>query len=134
MSYETLKLPIIDFSDQELSPGTPAWNSLKTLVREALEEYGCFEASYPQIPPDLRKAIFDALAEVFELPVQTKRKSNSDMFSRSYIGQHPKIPLYESLAIQDANVVEKFESFTKILWPEGNPNFRYENFLQFLPL
>ncbi|XP_040960254.1 probable 2-oxoglutarate-dependent dioxygenase AOP1.2 [Gossypium hirsutum] len=37
------KVPVIDFSNQNLKPISPEWDLLEFRVREALEEYGCFE-------------------------------------------------------------------------------------------
>ncbi|OAP00018.1 hypothetical protein AXX17_AT4G03760 [Arabidopsis thaliana] len=38
--------PVIDFSNQTLKPGSSKWDEVKTDVRKALEDYGCFEASF----------------------------------------------------------------------------------------
>ncbi|CBI36202.3 probable 2-oxoglutarate-dependent dioxygenase AOP1 [Vitis vinifera] len=124
MGSETpLKLPVIDFSDPELKPGTLQWNLVKAQVQKALEEYGCFEAFFNKVPLDLRKAIFGALEELFDLPLQTKLRNSSKKPYHGYVGQYPTVPLYESMGIDDALVQEKAEHFTKLLWPEGNPNF-----------
>ncbi|GLT52097.1 hypothetical protein SLA2020_254580 [Shorea laevis] len=91
-SETTLRLPVIDFSKQDLEPGTRAWNSVKSQVLQALEEPSC--ATFPRSP-----SIY------------------------GYVGQYPHGPLYESMGIDDANVIEKVEELTKILWPEGNASF-----------
>lgn len=123
------RLPIIDFSKPDLKPGTPEWDSVKSQVRQALEEYGCFEALFNKVPLELRKAIFGALEELFDLSLQTKLRNRSKKPFHGYVGQYPQVPLYESMGIDDANIVEKVESMTNILWPEGNQSFRYTNFL-----
>ena len=120
-----LKLPIIDFSNIEKRPGSLEWDSVKGQVREALEEYGCFEATFDKIPLDMRKAIFGALEELFDLPLQTKLKNASKKPYHGYVGQYPMVPLYESMGIEDATIDEKVQDFTQILWPQGNPNFWY---------
>ncbi|KAL3506053.1 hypothetical protein ACH5RR_031435 [Cinchona calisaya] len=122
MSSKATKLPIIDFSDQELKPGTPSWNSLKVQVQEALEEYGCFEASFNKIPLQLRKSFLDSIQELFDLPLQTKTKSISNKAFYGYLGQHPQFPLLESMVINDPNIPEMVEGFVQTLWPQGNPN------------
>lgn len=33
------------------------------------------------------------------------------------------VPLYESMGIDDANISHNIQSFTDLLWPEGNPDF-----------
>jgi hypothetical protein len=35
------------------------------------------------------------------------------------------VPLYESMAVDDADISDKVESQTNILWPQGNPSFWY---------
>ncbi|KAL9460388.1 hypothetical protein AB3S75_003571 [Citrus x aurantiifolia] len=124
MGSETpIKLPIIDFSKPNLKPGTPEWDSVKSHVRKALEEYGCFEALFNKVPEEILKAVFGALEELFDLPLRTKMRNISKKPFHGYVGQYPQVPLYESMGIDDANVKEKVESMTNILWPEGNKSF-----------
>ncbi|KAM6602190.1 hypothetical protein CsatA_021799 [Cannabis sativa] len=121
-----LRLPIIDFSVEEgLKPGTPEWNTVRTQVREALEEFGCFEAKFDKIPIDIGKALlFDAIEEVFDLPLQTKQRNVSNKLFHGYVGQLPLVPLYESIPIYDSHIPENVEIFTSTLWPNnGNPTF-----------
>ncbi|GFZ04112.1 2-oxoglutarate (2OG) and Fe(II)-dependent oxygenase superfamily protein [Actinidia rufa] len=124
MGSETpLRLPTIDFSTPELNPGTPDWDSVKAQVRKALQEYGCFEAFFSKIPLDLRKALFGALEELFDLPLQTKLRNASKKPFHGYVGLYPMVPLFESMGIDDAPVPEKAKAFSQLLWPEENPNF-----------
>ena len=54
-SQPPLQLPAIDFSSiRKHDQGTVAWDSMKTQVFKALQEYGCFEASFNQVSLDLR--------------------------------------------------------------------------------
>ncbi|KAE8689976.1 putative 2-oxoglutarate-dependent dioxygenase AOP1 [Hibiscus syriacus] len=106
------ELPVIDFSDQHLKPGSPEWDSVRTQVRQALEEYGCFEALYEKTSSELRKAVFEGLENLFELPLETKMKNVSDNPSHAYIAPHPNAPLYESIGIEDPNVAQNVESLT----------------------
>ena len=68
-----LKLPVIDFSveSQSLKPETPQWDRLRGQVRQALEEFGCFEAVFDkQINhSDTQRALFEAFKELFDLPL-----------------------------------------------------------------
>ncbi|MCE0481655.1 hypothetical protein HAX54_039546 [Datura stramonium] len=123
MGSENVKLPKIDFSDEDLKPGTLVWNQVKSQVNKALIEYGCFEASFDKISVHLRQSIFESLQELFDLPLQTKLKNISKKPFHGYVGQYPAVPLYESMGIDDANILEKAEKFTQILWPQGNPTF-----------
>ncbi|KAK6125158.1 hypothetical protein DH2020_041099 [Rehmannia glutinosa] len=65
MGSETMKLPIIDFSN--LKQQTPKWESVKIQVLEPLEEYDCFEAIFDEIPLNLRKSVIDGLQQLFDL-------------------------------------------------------------------
>ncbi|GLT54216.1 hypothetical protein SLA2020_274330 [Shorea laevis] len=124
MGSETaLKLPVIDFSNLHLKPGTPEWDSLKAQVWQALQEYGCFEASFNKVPLQLRNSLLGAIEELFDLPLQTKLRNVSKKPFHGYVGQYPMVPLYESMGIDDANISEKVETLTNVLWPQGNPSF-----------
>ncbi|KAM3308125.1 putative 2-oxoglutarate-dependent dioxygenase AOP1 [Capsicum chacoense] len=123
MGSENIKLPNIDFSHESLKPGTLVWNQVKGQVHKALVEYGCFEASFDKIPIHLRNSIFESLQELFDLPLQTKLRNISKKPFHGYVGQYPAVPLYESMGIDDANIPDKVEKFTQILWPQGNPSF-----------
>ncbi|KAG8492489.1 hypothetical protein CXB51_009752 [Gossypium anomalum] len=74
-------VPVIDFSNQNLKPGSPEWDLVKSQVREALGEYGCFEALFDPIL-ELRKAVFAALQEAFDLPLQTKKLKTLASFTQ----------------------------------------------------
>ncbi|KAL7145548.1 hypothetical protein ABFS83_07G091800 [Erythranthe nasuta] len=121
MVSESMQLPIIDFSN--LKRETPNWESVKTQVREALEEYGCFEAKYDQIPLHLRKSVFDVLQQLFDLPLQNKLRNRSNKPYHGYVGQYAMVPLYESLGIDDVLSPGNIETFTNLMWSEGNPAF-----------
>lgn len=112
-----LRLPVIDFSKQELEIER---ESLRDQVRRALEEFGAFEALFDKIPGgELRPAIFGAFEEIFNLSLETKQR-NVCKKTLGYVGHNPIIPLYESVAIEEANTIEKVDQgFTNLLWPEG---------------
>lgn len=126
MGSETpIQLPVIDFSNQNLKPGSLEWDSVKTQVRQALEEYGCFEALYDKASSELRKAVFESLKELFELPLETKMKNVSENPSHAYIAPHPNAPLYESIGIEDPDMAENVESLANSFWPHGNTSLRF---------
>ncbi|TMW82003.1 hypothetical protein EJD97_007112 [Solanum chilense] len=118
-----MKLPKIDFSHEDLKPGTLVWDQVKSQVHKALVEYGCFEASFDKIPIHLKKSIFESLQEIFDLPLQTKLENISTKPFHGYVGQFPSLPLFESMGIDDANIPRKADEFAQILWPQGNPSF-----------
>ncbi|CAL1391458.1 unnamed protein product [Linum trigynum] len=129
------KLPFIDFSSKpllELKPGSAYWDSLKSQVREALEEYGSFEASFkPAV--DIPTAgiqsdnIFRSVKELFDLDLATKQRRSygvGDASFTGYIGQHPGYSSsFESFGINNPNEAGEVESFTNALWDQGNPSF-----------
>ncbi|XP_022714503.1 probable 2-oxoglutarate-dependent dioxygenase AOP1 [Durio zibethinus] len=118
-----LRLPIIDFSNKDLKQGTPEWDSVKVLVRKALEEFGCFEALVDE-DIELREAVFGALEEVFDLPLETKMLNVSEKPYHGYLGVHPeRSPLYESIGIDEPNITQNVEGLSNILWPQGNTAF-----------
>ncbi|KAE8680885.1 gibberellin 3-beta-dioxygenase 1-like [Hibiscus syriacus] len=116
-----IKLPVIDFSNQNLKPGSPEWDSMKHRVREALEEFACFEASLDQVL-ELRDALFGAMEEAFDLPLETRKLYVSDKPFRGYYG-HPS-KLLESMTIDEAQIAENIEQrLTTTMWPHGNISF-----------
>lgn len=116
-------LPIIDFSDQNLQPGSPSWFSTTQNVIRALEDYGCFIAIYNRFQPEMHEAIFRVSEQLFDLPTDVKILNTSDTPSHGYVGQEPIIPLYEGLGIENATTVEGVDKFTSLLWPSGNIDF-----------
>ncbi|KAK8556555.1 hypothetical protein V6N13_064577 [Hibiscus sabdariffa] len=123
MSLESspFRLPVIDFSKQELKRGSSEWDSVKHRVREALEEYGCFEASLDRVL-EVRKAVFGALEELFDLPPQTKQLYVSDKPLRGY--KRAASGLCEDMVIDAANITENIErGLTTTMWPQGNTSF-----------
>lgn len=127
-SKTTLKLPVIDFSKPDLKPGTIEWDLVKEQVQQALRDFGCFEAYFDNIPLELRHAIFGAMEQLFDLPLQTKTRSVSKVPFHGYIGQYPQVPLFESIGIPDADIMEKVEALTTTFWPQGNTSFRFITF------
>ncbi|KAL7601508.1 probable 2-oxoglutarate-dependent dioxygenase AOP1.2 [Lactuca sativa] len=115
-----LKLPFVDFSNIDQNTN---WDLTKSQVHRALEEFGCFETTYASIPPELQTSMFDSLKLLFDLPLQTKIKNKSSKPFHGYVGQYPMVPLYESMGIDDAPILEKVESFANMLWPKGNTEF-----------
>ncbi|XVE88981.1 hypothetical protein DITRI_Ditri19aG0113400 [Diplodiscus trichospermus] len=114
-----LRLPIIDFPE-DLKPGTVEWDSVQRQVGQALREYGCFVAVSDEVL-EVRRAIFEAMEELFDLPIQTKKRYVSEKVIRGYYG--PTASMYENVIIDDATIAENIERLTNILWAEGNTNF-----------
>ncbi|KAL5824964.1 hypothetical protein ACOSQ3_021027 [Xanthoceras sorbifolium] len=124
MGSETLpKLPVLDFSKAELKPGTTYWLKTCNDVRQALEEYGCFIIECNTVSSEFRSEVFGALMELFDLPTETKMKNIYEKPLNGYVGQIPKLPLHESLGIDNATSLEATQSFTNIMWSDGNHTF-----------
>lgn len=119
------RIPVIDFTEKNLKPGSDLWDLACKQIRHGLEEYGCFEAVYDKVPTELHNSIFSAAKELFDLPIETKEQKTSDRPGANYVGQDPFVPLYESLGLDNPTSFEATESFTRIMWPAGNDTFRY---------
>jgi len=117
-------LPMIDFNDENLKPGTQTWVSTCDAVRVALEDHGGFLAHYDKVDPLLNHSVFSAMKQLFDLPLQTKMQHTTDKPIYSYAGQRPDIPLYESMAIDNPLNAKSCHNYTTIMWPQGNHQFR----------
>ncbi|XP_022886798.1 probable 2-oxoglutarate-dependent dioxygenase AOP1 isoform X1 [Olea europaea var. sylvestris] len=117
------KLPIVDFREENLIPGTNSWVSTSNLVRCALESYGCFIALYEKITLEQRNEVFKSAKELFDLPVETKVKNISNFAGSGYGGNYPIMPLFEYMGIENGANLEATKNFTSIMWPDGNDCF-----------
>ena len=127
-------IPVIDFTDENLKPGSDSWGLACKQIRYGLEEYGCFEAKYEKVPIQLHNSLFLAAKDLFDLPTETKRQKTSERPGSNYVGQNPHLPLYESLGFDHPTSFEAAESFTRVMWPQGNDHFRYANSYKNYPL
>ncbi|XP_022721108.1 probable 2-oxoglutarate-dependent dioxygenase AOP1 [Durio zibethinus] len=122
-SESSPNLPILHFSDEDLKPGTDSWLLACKNVRQALEEYGCFIVEYDNFPLELHNQVFSLLEELFDLPTETKMKNRYEKPLNGYIGQIPKLPLHESMGIDNATTLDATQFFTNLMWPRGNDRF-----------
>nr|VDD46288.1 unnamed protein product [Brassica oleracea] len=119
-----LSLPVIDFSVPNLKPETPQWDSVRAQVRKALEDFGCFEALFDGASVELRKAVFEASQEVFDLPLETKLSAKSENNrNNGYSGQVSGMPLFEGMGFDDVENPEVVNKLTHKVWPQGNITF-----------
>lgn len=126
-SDDQFQLPKIDFTGLALSAtGTDRWATTRARVMEALEAYGCFEAGYDDLTPEIRDAIFGKpMEDVFALPLEVKEKNVSNKPAHGYINTHKG---YETLFIDNASEPEGLDKFMDLMWGDGgNQNFRYES-------
>ncbi|XP_073147339.1 probable 2-oxoglutarate-dependent dioxygenase AOP1 [Henckelia pumila] len=125
MGSETIKLPTIHFPHlkQEKS-SSQTWEFLKNQVILALQEFGGFEATFDQIPQKLRSSVIEGIKQFFEVPFPIKlRYKPKNPYHGYNIGHHDFAPLYESFGIDDALSSGSMESFTDLIWSEGNADF-----------
>ncbi|XP_062001550.1 deoxypodophyllotoxin synthase-like [Rosa rugosa] len=117
------ELPNINFSLQDLKPGSSSWASTCKQVRYALEEYGCFVALYQLVSPQLMDNIFGQSRDLFEVPLENKVKNTSEEPYRGYIGPNPLMPLYEGMAIDNVTSPQETQKFRDLMWPNGKTKF-----------
>jgi isopenicillin N synthase-like dioxygenase len=121
---KNLMLPVLDFTKEVLKPGTNSWSSTCKSVRQAFEEYGCFIVVYDKASYELQNGVFSSLKELFDLPTETKQRNIYEGKPlKGYVGQHPKIPLHESMGIDEGTTLEGIQSFAQKMWPNGNDKF-----------
>ena len=126
MASETAcQVPVVDFTDEKLKPGTQTWASACQVIRGALEDHGCFYALCDKVPMELYNSVFALMEELFDLPLETKMQKTSEKPFHGYYGQYESVPLYESLGIDDPLTMEAVQKFTKFMWPEGYDHFWY---------
>ncbi|XP_047956451.1 probable 2-oxoglutarate-dependent dioxygenase AOP1 [Salvia hispanica] len=123
MSSESMKLPLIELSNLEKDDSS-RWESTKIQVREALQEYGCFEATFDHIPLELLKSVSDVTQQLFNVPLPNKLRNITHKPYHGYVGQNPFVPLFESMGIDGALSPHVVDTFTNLMWPDqGNPTF-----------
>ncbi|KAK6804346.1 hypothetical protein RDI58_002130 [Solanum bulbocastanum] len=118
------KIPIINLT--KLDKYSNSWVPLCNNVRHALEEHGYFIALYDDDNDNnnkISKEIFEVVEELFDLPIETKEKNTSDFLFYQWSGQLKTAPLHESFGIPHPTDVEALQSFTTLMWPQGNHRF-----------
>lgn len=118
------KIPIIEFTEASLTPGSSSWKSMSDSVRRALETYGCLVVSDEKTRPEhSQESLFGMLGEAFILPDETKKKYTSQLVGFGYGGRYPRMPHLEYFGIEDEGNLEGVKNFTTIMWPNGNVKF-----------
>lgn len=120
---QSQELHVVDFTDENMKPGTDAWLSACSVVRTALEDNGFFMARYDKVGKELCDSVVSAVEELFDLPVETKAQKTSEKLFHGYLGQVSWLPLYESVGIDDPLTLLGCQKFGHIMWPEGNHRF-----------
>ncbi|KAL2338109.1 hypothetical protein Fmac_012555 [Flemingia macrophylla] len=118
-SQTVSEVPVVDFTQDELKPGSAKWASACQVIRSALEDHGCFYALCDKVPIELHNSVFTLMEQLFDLPLETKMQKISDKPYHGYYGQNAHVPLYESLGINDPLTKEGVQEFTNLMWPAG---------------
>ncbi|XP_004295486.1 PREDICTED: feruloyl CoA ortho-hydroxylase 1-like [Fragaria vesca subsp. vesca] len=124
-SESQYQIPAIEFAmnSPELDRGTDEWYHLCKKVREACENYGCFEIVYDRIPPQLKAETFCVSRELFSLPLEKKKKNLNPEPYQGYIGPSVRYPLYEGFGFEQASNYESLRSLTEEILPNGHDQF-----------
>lgn len=117
------QLPIVDFTNENLKPGTDAWVSASQVVRSALEDHGGFLALYNKVSLETYDSVYSEMMNFFDLSIKTKRRKTTEKPIFSYSGQLPGIPLYESVGIMNPLSFQDCQKYTHVMWPQGNDHF-----------
>lgn len=90
---------------------------------EAVLTYGCFEAVYDKLTPELQDAVFGKpMMDLFALPTEVKMKNISNKPSHGYIGNESG---FETLYIDKVAEHDGLTDFSALMWgDDGNPSFR----------
>ncbi|KAK7392966.1 hypothetical protein VNO78_21416 [Psophocarpus tetragonolobus] len=116
-------LPLIDFTNQNLKPGTKTWVSACQAMRSALEDQGGFLALYDRVNLETYDSVYSEMKNLFDLSIETKRRKTTEKPIFCYSGQRPGIPLYESVGIINPLSFQDCQNYTHVLWPQGNDRF-----------
>ncbi|XP_062016753.1 probable inactive 2-oxoglutarate-dependent dioxygenase AOP2 isoform X2 [Rosa rugosa] len=112
------QIPAIEFTmnSLEVDRGTDEWYHLCKKVREACENYGCFEIVYDKIPPQTKAETLSASRKLYSLPLETKKNNLTPNRYQGYVGPGVTAPLYEGFGFQEASNYESLRSFTEEIW------------------
>jgi hypothetical protein len=115
--------------------GTPEWLRRASIIRGALEAHGCVSVDCRRrVPPELRQRMLAAMAELFALPAETKRRTgDADGPYRAFGALLPYMERRDSAACRhEAFAVlnagggggeEVARAFVARAWPDGNDRF-----------
>ncbi|XP_068652991.1 probable 2-oxoglutarate-dependent dioxygenase AOP1 [Aristolochia californica] len=119
------EIPFLDLckGSERLEPGSERWDGLCREVRDACEKFGCFIVTCDAVPRDVLDGLFQAMKPLFDLPPERKKKNINPKPYFGYVGDLEAVPLYESFGVESATDYDVAQSFTRLMWPEGNPEF-----------
>ncbi|CAM0879911.1 unnamed protein product [Alopecurus aequalis] len=125
-----------DDHQSTLARGTPEWLRRASLVRGALEAHGCVAVGCRRhVQPELRERMLAAMAELFALPAEMKRRTgDADGPYKSFGVLLPYMERRESAACRheafgvlnagaSAGDGAEARAFVARAWPDGNDRF-----------
>ncbi|VAH58286.1 unnamed protein product [Triticum turgidum subsp. durum] len=123
--------PRVDLDGEDTSTlvrGTPEWLRCAGLVRRALEANGWVAVGCRRrVPPELRERMLVAMAELFALPRETKRRTGAaDGPYRAYMEKRDSAACHhEAFGVLNAAAGggEEARAFVARAWPHGNDRF-----------
>ncbi|KAH7652096.1 Iron/ascorbate family oxidoreductases protein [Dioscorea alata] len=115
-------LPKIDFNALHPDrPGCEGWAEVRAQVADAVRTYGCFEAVYNKVTPELKEKVFGSVVkDMFNLPLEAKHRNVSDKPFHGYLGKIPNL-MYESLTILHPHQPDGVKAFADLMWPQSTP-------------
>ncbi|CDP11141.1 unnamed protein product [Coffea canephora] len=78
---------LIDFSSENLKPGTSIWISASKQVKCALENHGIFLVTHDKISSEVKNGFYQAVKEFYGLPTEKKCQFTSDKPYSGYLGK-----------------------------------------------
>ncbi|WCJ29767.1 2-oxoglutarate (2OG) and Fe(II)-dependent oxygenase superfamily protein [Euphorbia peplus] len=119
------EIAVIDITSSE-------WREVCIKVREACEIHGCFLITNNEIiTQKLHQDSIMGIKSLFDLPEETKNKYINPKPYRSYTSNSSScpnsVPLFQSFGLDHPHHFDVIQSFTNLMWPQGNPAFS-ENF------
>ncbi|KAI6691627.1 hypothetical protein NL676_028455 [Syzygium grande] len=72
-------IPVIEFSEECMKPGTSSWEKACRVIVQALEDHGCFIVDHPNVPLGLHDSVFTVTEDLFNLPHENKIKNTNLM-------------------------------------------------------
>ncbi|OMO52412.1 Oxoglutarate/iron-dependent dioxygenase [Corchorus capsularis] len=119
-----LQIPIIELplmNSEDMVRGTDKWQILCKRVREACENFCCFEVVYDKISSQLREETFSSIRQFFDLPLETKKKYVNP---KPYHGYYEVLGLFsslsESIGLEHASNFNSLKTFSEVMWPNGH--------------
>ncbi|XP_028761428.1 2-oxoglutarate-dependent dioxygenase AOP2-like [Neltuma alba] len=113
------ELPLFDFSNPKLKPGSDEWASTCKALRIALEDHGAFLVLYNKVDD----SIYASSRQLFDLSTEAKMQQTSDKPAHGYVGRLPRARLFESHAVDNPLSLQDCQKFARILWPSSGNDF-----------